>query len=53
VAELSEWLQIMVGEVARKDEEQSRAATEHRTRTAESNPSPAEPVVPAPAEVRA
>jgi hypothetical protein len=52
MAELSEWLQIMLGEVARKGEEQSRAAAENRARTAESNPAPAAPVVPAPAEVR-
>jgi hypothetical protein len=50
MAELSEWLKIMVGEVARKGEEQSRAAAEHQARSAESNPAPAQPAVPAPAE---
>jgi hypothetical protein len=48
VAELSQWLKIMLGEVARKDEEQSRAAAEARARTAEITP----PAAPAPAEVR-
>ena len=52
VAELSQWLQIMLGEVARKDEEQARAAAEARTRTAETTPCPAAPPSPGPAEVR-
>jgi hypothetical protein len=53
VAELSEWLQIMVGEVARKGEDESRAAAEHQARSAESKAAPAEEAaVPAPAEVR-
>jgi hypothetical protein len=38
VAELSEWLKIMLGEVARKREEQSRAALEQQARTAQSPP---------------
>jgi hypothetical protein len=52
VAELSEWLKIMLGEVARKGEEQSRADAENRARAAESKPARAEPTVPVPAEVR-
>ena len=52
MAELSEWLKIMLGEVARKDEEQSRAAAEHQARSAESKPAAAVPAVPVPAEVR-
>ncbi len=52
MAELSEWLKIMLGEVARKGEEQSQAVAEHRTRAAEAKPSPAEPAGTAPAEVR-
>jgi hypothetical protein len=47
VAELSEWLKIMLGEVARKGEEQSRAAAENQARSAESKPAPAAPAVPA------
>jgi hypothetical protein len=35
VAELSQWLKIMLGEVARKREEQSQAAAEHQARNAE------------------
>ena len=49
MAELSQWLKIMLDEVTRKDEEQSRAAAEVRARTAETS---AHPAVPAPAEVR-
>jgi hypothetical protein len=52
VAELSQWLKIMLGEVSRKGEEQSRAVAEARARTAEANAPPATPVAPAPAEVR-
>jgi hypothetical protein len=52
VAELSEWLKIMLGEVARKGEEQARAAAEDQARSAESKPVPAAPAVSAPAEVR-
>jgi len=52
VAGLSEWLKIMLGEVARKGEDESRAAAENQARSAESKPAPAEPAVPAPAEVR-
>ena len=52
MAELSQWLKIMLGEVARKGEEQSRAIAETRARTAETNAPPAVPAAPAPAEVR-
>ncbi len=40
MAELSEWLKIMLGEVARKREEQSRAALEQQARTTQSPPAP-------------
>ena len=50
MAGLSEWLKIMLGEVARKGEDESRAAAENQARSAESNPAPAQPAVPAPAE---
>ena len=50
MAELSEWLKIMLAEVARKGEEESRATAENQARSAESNPAPAQPAVPAPAE---
>jgi hypothetical protein len=50
MAELSEWLKIMVGEVARKGEEQSRAVAETRARAAESTQQPAPPAAPAPTE---
>jgi hypothetical protein len=43
VAELSEWLKIMLGEVARKQEEQSRAALEHQVRGVETQAAAAEP----------
>ncbi len=36
MAELSEWLKIMLGEVARKRDEQSRAAAEQAARSTES-----------------
>ena len=36
MAELSEWLKIMLGEVARKSDERSRAAAEQQTRSKES-----------------
>ena len=35
MAELSEWLKIMLGEVARKREEQSRAGAESEARKSE------------------
>ncbi len=35
MAELSEWLKIMLGEVARKNEDESRAAAENATRAGE------------------
>lgn len=50
MAELSEWLKIMVGEVARKGEEQSRAAAETCERTAASRSQPAAPAAPAATE---
>jgi hypothetical protein len=43
VAELSEWLKIMLGEVARKREEQSRAGAESAARSGESNGAAAAP----------
>ncbi len=43
-------LKIMVGEVARKDDEQSRAVTETRARTAEAEQHPAPPTAPARSE---
>ena len=52
MAELTEWLKIMLGEVTRKGEEQSRAATETRARAAESKLPAAEPAVQVPVEVR-
>ncbi|HTC45145.1 MAG TPA: hypothetical protein VK696_08870 [Steroidobacteraceae bacterium] len=50
MAELSEWLKIMLGEVARKHEEQSRAALEHQARRIESNAPSVEPAGARPAE---
>jgi hypothetical protein len=35
VAELSEWLKIMLGEVARKSDERARAVAEQQARAAE------------------
>jgi hypothetical protein len=35
MAQLSEWLRIMLGEVARKQEEAARAAAEQRQREAQ------------------
>jgi len=52
VAELSEWLQIMLGEVSRKREEDSRADAEGRTRAAESAATATDSSVPAQTEVR-
>lgn len=34
MAELSEWLRIMLGEIARKQDEEARAAAEHEQREA-------------------
>ena len=52
MAELSEWLKIMLGEVARKQEEQSRAALEHQARRVETQaPAPEAPAA-RPAEGR-
>jgi hypothetical protein len=50
VAELSEWLKIMVGEVTRKGEERSRAAAETQARAAESKQHPTPPAAPASTE---
>jgi hypothetical protein len=52
VAELSEWLKIMLGEVTRKGEEQSRADAEAQARTAETQARPAAPAASGPAEGR-
>jgi hypothetical protein len=43
VAELSEWLKVMLGEVARKREEQARAAAEQQLRSGEHAPAATEP----------
>lgn len=32
MAKLSEWLRIMLGEIARKQDEEARAAAEHKQR---------------------
>ncbi len=42
MAELSEWLKIMLGEVARKRDEQSRATLEEQARAAQSPAPPAQ-----------
>ena len=52
MAELTEWLKIMLGEVTRKGEEQFRAVAETRARAAESTLPPAEPAAQVPVEVR-
>jgi hypothetical protein len=39
MAELTEWLKIMLGEVARKRDEQAQAAAENRTRSSEAHAS--------------
>jgi len=41
VAQLSEWLQIMLAEIARKQEEAQRAAEEEERRRASPAPAPA------------
>ena len=43
MAALSEWLQIMLGEIARKREDQERARAEETQRASESAQRPAEP----------
>jgi hypothetical protein len=43
VAELSEWLKIMLGEVARKRDEQAQANVERDTRSSESHNTAAVP----------
>jgi hypothetical protein len=40
MAQLSEWLQLMLAEIARKQEEQQRATEEQQTRT---DPTPQPP----------
>jgi hypothetical protein len=45
MAKLSEWLRIMLGEIARKQDEQARADAERQRR--EAAPSPPPPVRPA------
>lgn len=52
MAQLSEWLKIMLGEVTRKGEEHTRAAAEAQARTAEDTARPAASPAPAAAEVR-
>ncbi len=52
MAELTEWLKIMLGEVTRKGEELTRAAAEARARAAESKLPPAGPAAQVPVEVR-
>ncbi len=47
MAELSEWLKIMLGEVSRKRDEQSRAMVESKTRASESQPDAPQPTTPA------
>jgi hypothetical protein len=47
MAELSEWLKIMLGEVSRKSDEDSRAVAEGQARAAEAALPGAEPVAPA------
>ncbi len=49
MAELSEWLKIMLGEVARKHDDQTRAAAEQQARSKESSPAvPASGAIAAP-----
>jgi hypothetical protein len=43
MAALSEWLQIMLGEIARKRDDQERARAEETQRAAEAAHRPAEP----------
>ena len=43
MAELSEWLKIMLAEVARKRDEHARAAAEDKARAAEAPPGAAMP----------
>jgi hypothetical protein len=50
MAELSQWLKIMLGEVTRKHEEQSRAASEHQARSLETQAPSVEPAAARPAE---
>lgn len=44
MAKLSEWLQIMLGEIARKQEEEARAASERRQREAARQATQQQPV---------
>ena len=43
MAALSEWLQIMLGEIARKREDQEQARAEETRRASEATQRPAEP----------
>jgi hypothetical protein len=43
VADLSEWLKIMLGEVARKRDEQSQAVGESQARSSEARASATQP----------
>jgi hypothetical protein len=40
MAKLSEWLRIMLGEIARKQDEAARAATEQKQRESSGNDAP-------------
>jgi hypothetical protein len=46
VAQLSEWLQLMLAEIARKQEEAQRALEEQHRRAAQSSPQPSQPSQP-------
>jgi hypothetical protein len=52
MAELSEWLKIMLGEVARKRDEQSQAANESQARSSEARASATQPAGASPAPGR-
>jgi hypothetical protein len=47
VAQLSEWLQLMLAEIARKQDEARRAIEEQQARAAQSSPQPPQPPQPA------
>lgn len=46
VAQLSEWLQLMLAEIARKQDEAQRALEEQHRRAAQSSPQPSQPLQP-------
>jgi hypothetical protein len=52
VAELSEWLKIMLGEVARKRDEQSQALNESQARSSDAHASATQPAGVTPAQGR-